>query len=312
MGVEIPVEKWTGQIKEVTLGAGGRKEVTIGGGATLPYLGFEASTGNPTKVAIEIHDSVPAYPETLLSAWGDAIKDPGTWAKKAAEFGAEIICLRLSSAHPEGANTGAAEAKAVVDKVLSAIDLPLIVLGPGVAEKDNEVLMAASDTAKGQRIALGLCEEKNYRTCAAVCISDGHIAIAKSPLDINLAKQLNVLVSDVGVPLDSIIMDPDTGALGYGIEYAYSIIERVRMAALLGDTMCQMPIMNHSGGEAWKQKEARAADGVPDTWGNVSDRSVIWEELTASALINAGSDMVVMCHPKSVEIIKNTIIKLSA
>ena len=312
MAVEIPKEKWTGAIREVKIGAGGRKEVTIGGAATLPALKFEASTGNPTRVAVEIHDSEPAYPDVLRSAWGDVVKDPAAWAKKAAEIGAEIICLRLSSAHPEGANTGAAEAKAAVDKVLSAVDLPVIVLGPGVAAKDNEVLMAASDAGKGQRLALGLCEEKNYRTCAAVCISDGHIAIAKSPLDINLAKQLNVLVADVGVPLDSILMDPDTGALGYGIEYSYSIIERVKLAALLGDSMCQMPIMNHPGGETWRQKEARAADGVPDTRGKLDERAVIWEELTASALINAGSDLVVMCHPRAVEVIKNTISKMNA
>lgn len=312
MPIEVPLEKWTGKIREVTLGGGGRKKVTIGGAATLPNLKFEGKTGNPTRVAIEIHDTDPGYPAVLAAAWGDAVKDPATWAKKAAAAGAEVICLKLSSAHPEAGNTGAAQAKKTVLSVLSAVDLPLIVLGPGVAEKDNEVLMAASEAAKGQRIALGLCEEKNYRTCAAVCISDGHIAVAKSPLDINLAKQLNVLVSDVGVPLDSIIMDPDTGSLGYGLEYAYSIIERVKLAALLGDGMCQMPIINHPGGETWRQKEAKAAEGVPASWGKLEERSVIWEEITASALINAGSDLVVMCHPKAVETIKQSIIKLNA
>lgn len=312
MTVEVPAEKWTGKIRQVTLGAGGRKEVTIGGGSTLPYLKFEGEPANPTRVAIEIQDAEPtSWSPTLLSAWGDAVKDPATWAKKAAEFGAEIICVRLVSAHPEAGNTGAAEAKATVEKVLSAVDLPLMVIGPGVAEKDNEVLMAASEVAKGQRIALGNCEEKNYKTAAAVCISDGHIAIAKTPLDINLAKQLNVLVSDVGVPLDSIIMDPDTGALGYGIEYAYSIIERVRLAALMGDNMCQMPILSHPGSETWRQKEAKAAEGVPDEWGSLDDRAVIWEELTAMALIESGSDLVVMMHPRAVEVVKASISKLS-
>lgn len=313
MPVEIPVEKWTGKVREVTLGAGGRKKVTIGGNSTLPYLKFEGQPANPTRVAIEVQDTDPTgWPPVLRAAWGDALKDPGTWAKKAAEFGAEVICLRLVSAHPEGGNTGAAEAKKTVEKVLSAVDLPLVVLGPGVAAKDNEVLMAASEVARGQRIALGNLEEKNYRTVAAVCISDGHVAIAKTPLDINLAKQLNVLVSDVGVPLDSIIMDPDTGALGYGIEYAYSIIERLKLAALMGDSMCQMPIISHPGTETWRQKEARAAEGVPAAWGDVNQRAVIWEELTASALINAGSNLVVMCHPKAVQTIKSMIAKMSA
>jgi len=312
MAVEIPVDKWTGKIRELKLGGGGRKEVIIGGASTLPYLKFEGEPCNPTRVAITIHDCEPPYPPGLLSAWGDVVKDPGEWAKKAVEIGADIICLRLTSAHPETANTGAVEAKATVDKVLSAVDVPLIVLGPGVAEKDNEVLMAVSETAKGQRIALGNCEEKNYKTIAAVAISDGHIAIAKTPLDINLAKQLNVLVSDVGVPMDSIIMDPDTGALGYGIEYGYSINERLKLAALMGDSMCQIPIINHAGPETWRQKEARAAESVPAEWGSLDERAVIWEELTAISCINSGADLLVMNHPKAVEMIKATIGKLSA
>ena len=309
--VEIPIEKWTGKVKEVKLGGGGRKEVVVGGETTLPFLTFEGSIPNPPKIAIEVHDREPSgWSSPLLSAWGDAVKDPAAWAKKAVEFGADIIVLRLASAHPEGGDTGAAEAKAAVDKVLSAVDLPLIVLGPGVAEKDNEVLTAASEAAKGQRVALGNCEEKNYRTIGAVCISDGQIAIAKTPLDINLCKQLNIMLSDLGVNLDSILMDPDTGALGYGIEYGYSINERLRLAALGGDAMTALPIINHAGYETWRQKEARASEGVPDAWGDHEERSVIWEEVTACSVINAGCDIVVMCHPKAIERVKSTIDKL--
>src|SRR4030042_1082217 len=234
-GVEIPIEKWRGKIREVKRGGGKRKEILVGGENPLPFLGFEGSIPHPPRVAIEIQDKEPAaWSPSLLSAWGNAVKDPATWAKKAVEFGAEIVVLRLASAHPEAGNTGADEAKRTVDKVLAAVDLPLIVLGPGVAEKDNTVMTAVSDAARGTRIGIGKCEEKNYRTIAAVCISDGHVAIAKSPLDINLAKQLNILLTDIGVPADSIIMDPDTGALGYGLEYALSIRERIRLAALGG------------------------------------------------------------------------------
>jgi len=309
--VEIPIEKWTGKVKEVKLGGGGRKEVVVGGETTLPFLTFEGSIPNPPKIAIEVRDSEPSgWPSPLLSAWGDAVKDPGAWAKKAVEFGADIIALKLVSAHPEGGNTGAAEAKAAVDKVLSAVDLPVIVTGPGVAEKDNEVLTAVSEAAKGQRIALGNCEEKNYRTIAAVCISDGQVAIAKTPLDINLCKQLNIMLSDIGVQMDSIIMDPDTGALGYGIEYGYSINERLRLAALGGDAMTALPIINHVGWETWRQKEARASEGVPAAWGDLEERSVIWEEVTASSVINAGCNIVVMCHPKAIERVRSTIDKL--
>ncbi len=309
--VEIPIEKWTGKVKEVKLGGGGRKEVIVGGETTLPFLTFEGSIPNPPKIAIEVHDREPSgWASPLLSAWGDAVKDPAAWAKKAVEFGADIIALRLASAHPEGGDTGPNEAKAAVDKVLSAVDLPLIVLGPGVAEKDNEVLTAASEAAKGQRVALGNCEEKNYRTIGAVCISDGQIAIAKTPLDINLCKQLNIMLSDLGVNPDSILMDPDTGALGYGIEYGYSINERLRLAALGGDAMTALPIINHVGYETWRQKEARASEGVPAAWGDLEERSVIWEEVTASSVINAGCDIVVMCHPKAIERVRSTIDKL--
>lgn len=311
MPVEIPIEKWTGKIREVKLGGGKRKEVIVGGENTLPFLSFEGSIPHPPKVAIEIQDKEPTgWSPILLSAWGDAVKDPAAWAKKAAQFGAELIVLRLASAHPEAGNTGVDEAKKNVDKVLAAVDLPLIVIGPGVAEKDNAVLVAASEAARGQRIGLGNSEEKNYRTIAAVCISDGHVAIAKSPLDINLAKQLNILLTDIGVPADSIIMDLDTGALGYGLEYALSIRERVRLAALGGDAMVCMPVLSHSGVEAWRQKEAKASQGIPAAWGSVEERGIIWEELTALTVLNAGSDIVSMLHPKSVERMKATIGKL--
>jgi acetyl-CoA decarbonylase/synthase, CODH/ACS complex subunit delta len=312
MPVEIPIEKWTGKIREVKLGGGKRKEIVLGGENTLPFLSFEGSVPHPPTVAIEIQDKEPTgWSPSLLSAWGDAVKDPATWAKKAAEYGAEAISLRLVSAHPEMGNTGANEAKKTVDKVLSAVDLPLIVLGPGVAEKDNAVLVAVSEAAKGQRIAMGNCEEKNYRTVAAVCISDGHVAIAKTPLDINLAKQLNILLTDIGVPAESIIMDLDTGALGYGLEYALSIRERVRLAALGGDAMVSMPVLSHAGTEAWRQKEAKASQGIPPAWGSVEERGLVWEELTALTVINAGSNIVTLLHPKSVERIKATILKLT-
>jgi len=170
--------------------------------------------------------------------------------------------------------------------------------------------VAASEVARGQRIALGNCEEKNYRTIAAVCIADGHVAIAKTPVEINLAKQLNILLSDIGLSLDSIIMDPTTGALGYGLEYTYSVMERLRLAALGGDKMTAMPIINKVGEEAWRQKEAKVSQGVPSSWGDVEQRGIIWEELTATSLLFSGADIVVLRHPKTVELIKATIGKL--
>lgn len=309
--VEIPIEKWTGKVHQVKLGGNGRKGVTVGGETTLPFLHFEGSIPNRVAVAIEVQDKEPSgWPQTLVSAWGDALHDPAAWAKKAVEFGADIIVLSLVSAHPEADDTGAAEAKATVEKVLAAVDLPLIVIGPGVAKKDNDVLVAASDVAKGQRIALGNCEEKNYRTIAAAAIADGHVVIAKTPIEINLAKQLNILISDIGVSRESILMDPTTGALGYGLEYTYSVMERLRLAGLQGDAMTAMPMICSVGEEAWRQKEAKAVDGLPASWGNHEERSILWEEITAISLINSGSDIIVLRHPKAVASVKGAIERL--
>jgi acetyl-CoA decarbonylase/synthase complex subunit delta len=309
--VEVPVEKWTGKVHQVTLGAGGRKSITLGGESTLPFLKFEGSLPHRPAVAIEVQDKQPKdWSPHLVSAWGDALKDPATWAKKAAEYGADIIVLSLKSAHPEEGNTGTQEAKKNVASVLSAVDLPVIVLGPGVAAKDNEVLVAASEAGRGQRLALGNCEEKNHRTVAATCIADGHVAIGKTPIEINLAKQLNILLCDVGLKPDSILMDPTTGALGYGLEYTYSVMERLRLACLMGDAMTSMPMICAVGEEAWRQKEAKATEGVPTNWGDHKTRALMWEELTATALLNAGADIVVLRHPKMVELVKATISRL--
>jgi acetyl-CoA decarbonylase/synthase complex subunit delta len=309
--VEVPTEKWTGKIHEVKLGGNGRKSVVVGGENTLHFLHFDGTMPNKPLIAIEVQDRNPTdWSPHLVSVWGDVLSDPGAWAKKAVEYGADIIVLRLRSAHPEEANTGAPEAKKSVDTVLSAVDIPVIVLGPGVAEKDNEVLIAASEAAKGQRIALGNCEEKNHRTIAASCLADGHVAIAKTPIDLNLAKQLNILLCDVGLSQDSILMDPTTGALGYGIEYCYSVMERLRLAALGGDKMAAMPMFCTAGEETWRQKESKVTEGVPPTWGDHLERSLTWEGVTAIMLLNAGADIIVLRHPKTVTLVKASIDKL--
>jgi acetyl-CoA decarbonylase/synthase, CODH/ACS complex subunit delta len=310
--VQIPIEKWTGKVHQVTLGGqGGRKAVTVGGEGTLPFLKFEGSMPHRPAIAIEILDCKPEdWSPHLISAWGKVTSDPAKWARKAVESGAEMIALRLRSAHPEVADTGAEAAKKSVDAVLSAVDVPVIVLGPGVSEKDVEVLRAASDTARGQRVALGNCEEKNYRTIAASCIADGHVAIGHSPLDINLAKQLNILLHEVGLPIDSILMDPDVGALGYGLEYSYSVMERLKLAALGGDKMAAMPMICNVGTESWRQKEAKVTENVPDGWGDNERRAIMWEEITAIAMLNAGADIITLRHPRTVETIKTAIDKL--
>lgn len=309
--VEIPVEKWAGKIREVKLGGNGRKSIVVGGESTLPFLSFEGSAPNKPAIAVEVLDKKPLdWSPHLISVWGDVLNDSVLWAKKAAEYGADIISLRLKSAHPEEGNTGAAEAGKNVSRVLAATDLPLIVLGPEVVEKDNEVMVAASEAGKGQRLAIGDCFDKNYRTIAAVAIADGHAVIAKTPIDINLAKQLNILLSDVGIPADSIIIDPTTGALGYGIEYSYSVMERLKLAALSGDSMTQMPMICTVGEESWRQKESKFVTGLPAAWGENEPRSVVWEIITATILLNAGANIIVLRHPRTIELMKGIIANL--
>jgi acetyl-CoA decarbonylase/synthase complex subunit delta len=315
--VEIPKERWTGSIREVTLGAtaadGGTraKTVTVGGQTTLPFLHFEGEMPNPPVVGIEIQDNYPAdWSAVLLEAWGEVVNDPAAWARKAEEIGADVITLRLRGSDGDGNPTTGEQAATTVRAVLAATGLPLIVRGPGQAEADNELLVAVAEAAPGERLALGLCEDKNYRTIVAGALAHDQLVISSSPIDVNLAKQLNILISDMRLPLERVLMDPTTGALGYGLEYTYSVMERLRIAALTGDGMTQQPMVCFVGEESWRQKESRAADGVPQEWGDIESRGLTWELVTATALLESGADIVVLRHPKSVNVIRETISKL--
>lgn len=311
--VEVPKEKWAGSVRTVTLGASGdggtrTSTVTVGGETTLPFLHFEGEMPHRPVVAAEVVDCNPSdWSPELLAAWGDVLNDPAAWARKAVELGADLIAVKLRSAHPDLGNCAPADAASTVKKVLAAVGVPLIVYGPGVAEKDNEVLVAVAEAAKGERIALGNCEDKNYRTIVAAALANGHLVVAKSPIDVNLAKQLNILISDMGLPLDRILMDPTTGALGYGIEYTYSVMERLRIAALMGDGMTQQPMIVTVGEESWRQKESKVPEGVPAAWGDFRTRGVVWEITTAGTLLQSGADVVVLRHPKSIALARNTI-----
>ncbi len=313
MPIEIPKDKWPGSIKKVTLGAtsaeGGTraKSVTIGGETTLPYLHFEAPTPNKPVIAIEIKSHKPDDWSPLLSeVWGDAMNDPAQWAKKAEEAGADIIVLALTLADSPD------DAVRIVKSVLAATGLPLIVWGPGQGEKDNDLLVPVAEATKGEKLMLGICEDKNYRTIVATAMANGHVIQARTPMDVNLAKQLNILITDMGLPADRIMMDPTTGALGYGIEYGYSVMERLRLAALQGDSMTQLPMIVTPGFEAWKAKESKVGEGVPEAWGDWKSRAIHWETLTAVALVESGADIIVLRHPESVKRVKGVIEELIA
>ncbi len=194
-----------------------------------------------------------------------------------------------------------------VRAVLGATGLPLAVFGPGQADKDNELMVPVAEASKGERLLLGVCEDKNYRTIVAAALAHGHLVNSRTPMDVNLSKQLIILIHDMGMPLDRIMMDPSTGALGYGIEYGYSVMERLRMAALQGDSMTQQPMLVTVGEEAWKTKEAKVGQGIPDAWGDWLERALNWEVITATALFESGADIVAVRHPESLTRLHRTI-----
>jgi len=311
MAIEIPKDKWTGSVREITIGAtadqGGTRTrtVTVGGETTLPYLYYDGDIPNPPKLAIEIRDRKPDdWSALLYEAWGDAIEDPAEWAKAAEAAGADMIYLKLSLTLADGEPNTPENAVTAVKKVLEATGLPLAVVGPGQAEIDNELIVPVAEASKGERILLGICEEKNYRTCVAAALANDHLVQSKTPMDVNLSKQMIILIHDMGLPLERIVMDPTTGALGYGIEYGYSVMERLRLAALQGDSMTQQPMIVTIGEETWKVKESKVGEGVPEEWGDWGQRALEWEAITASTLIHSGADIIVLRHPNTLQRIR--------
>jgi len=318
MPVEIPKDQWAGTVRLITLGAteadGGTRAhtVTVGGQKTLPFMNFEAESPNPPVLALEIKDRRPDdWSPLLLETWSEVINDPARWAEAAETAGADLIQLSLSLTNKDGEPNSPDSAVATVQSVLKATGLPLIVIGPGQAEADNNLLVPIAEATKGERLVLGICEDKNYRTIVATAMANGHLVTARTPMDVNLAKQLNILISDMGMPLDCILMDPTTGALGYGIEYGYSAMERLRLAALQGDSMTQFPMIVTPGFEAWKTKEAKVGDGVPESWGDWLNRAIHWETLTSMTLLEAGADILVLRHPESLKRLEAAIADLT-
>lgn len=313
-------EKWSGTIAEVTLGAtkeeGGTRttKVVVGGSTTLPYLNFEGQTPHRSAVAMEVFTNAPEeWPDSVSSFFAGVLNDPAAWARKnVEEYGADLICLKLDSAHPDRGDASPQKCAEIVKSVLSAVGVPLIIWGCGVEEKDNEVLPVVSQATAGENCLIGTITEKNYKTLVASAQADGHKIIAESPLDINIAKQVNILASDMGFPLERLVIFPTTGALGYGMEYAYSIMERGRIAALNADKILSLPVICDVGYEAWRAKEAKASENDFPAWGNQAKRGVMWESITASVLLQAGAEILVMRHPEAVAAIKKTIEKLNA
>lgn len=318
MAIPDTGESWKTGINTVTIGAtadeGGTRAgtVTVGGAKCIPGAAYEGERGHPPAIAVEVWDVPPDnWPDELARQYGDALGDPAAWAKKGVELGADLICLKLAGTHPDSGDRGADQAAATVKAVLEAVDVPLIVWGCGVAEKDNKVLPVCTGAAAGENCLFGSITEKNYRTLVAACLADKHKLISESPLDINIAKQINILAQDAGFNLKDIVIFPTTGALGYGFEYVYSIMERGRLAGLSGDQLLQQPVISDVGAEAWRAKEARAAEEDLPGLGPASRRGPLWEGLTATNLLQAGGDIFVMRHPEAIGMLKGAIEELA-
>jgi len=315
MAVELLKEKWSGQVNELTIGAteedGGTRTstVTVGGETALPYLHFEGEFPNKPVVAFEISDEEPEdMPEPLVEAWSDVWADPVDWAKKCVEeYDAELLALKLDSTNPNGQDASAEDAVETVNAVLEAVGVPLIILGCDDVEKDNEVLKAVAAATEGENLLFGIADEDNYKTLAGACMIHGHSIVAQSPVDVNICKQLNILLTDMGVKEDRIVIDPIISGLGYGMEYSYSIMERIRLGALRDDKMLSMPIITFISGEAWKAKEASTPQDEMEGWGDLNVRGPLWETLTATPLLQAGANILVVSHPKTAENIKKHV-----
>ncbi len=312
MALVIPKESYSGKIYSVQLGSGS-KAVTIGGASALPYLAFEGAFPHKTAIALEVMDIAPdEWPESLRKAIGGEAANPVSWAKFCQKSGADIVALRLLGTHPDQKNKSAEEAAKVAADVAAAIDIPLVILGSGHAEKDSQVLQAVANATRGKNCAIGKAVEENYKTVAAAAMANDHKLIAMSQLDVNLAKQLNILLTQMGFDKERIIMDPMSSALGYGLEYTYSVMERIRLAALLqNDPMMQTPIVCDIGLNVWKVKETIAPEAELPEWGSVEDRALAWEAVSASAMITAGADMLIMRHPGAAAKAKEFIAELA-
>jgi len=306
LGFEIFKESYAGSIRPITLGKGD-KAVTVGGEGCLPLYAFEGEMPNKPRIAMEIWDLEPTdWSEPAKKPFEDVLSDPAAWAKKCVEqYGADMIVLQLKSADPNGNDASADDVAKTVQKVLGAIDVPLIIWGTANNQKDEEVLKKISESFDGENLALGPVEDDNHKGIGASAMAYGHTVIASSPIDVNLAKQVNILLENLGVPTERILIDPTTGGLGYGMEYSYSVMERIKMAALLqGDDKLQYPLINNLGNEVWRCKEAnQSADEAPEL-GDPERRGILMEAVGAVTYLMAGSDILIMRHPESIRMVK--------
>ena len=314
MAFEISKTKYSGQIREITLGKGD-KAITVGGETCYPFYLFEGEMPRLPRIAMEVYDCPPEeWAPAALEPFAGVTDDPVAWAKKCIDdYGAEMICLQLVSTDPNGLDRGADEAAQVVKKVADAITVPLIVWGTANQEKDTEVLRVVAEVCQDERLIIGPVEEGDHKKIGASAIAYQHTVIASSPIDINLAKQLNILLGNLGVPDELLVIDPTVSGIGYGIEYCYSVMERMRMAGLTQqDDKLQFPIICNIAREVWKTKEVHIPTEEDPTLGDAKKRGILMEAISAMVMLLAGGDVVIMRHPEAIRLIREMMAELAA
>lgn len=314
MGFELKKESYSGGIKAISIGKGD-SAITVGGQSCYPFYTFEGSMPNKPVIAMEIWDMAPEdWPEPVMAYVKDVVADPAAWAKKCVDtFGADAIVIQLKSVDPNDKNASPESAAETVLKVLQAIKVPLIVWGCANPAKDEAVLKVVAEKCQGYNLVMGPVEEKNYKGIGAAAMGYGHAVISSSPIDVNLAKQVNILLENLGMPMDRVLVDPTTGGLGYGMEYTYSVMERLSMAAMVqGDEKLQFPMVNNLGNEVWKCKEARQKAADAPILGDPEKRGVMMEAIGAVSYLLAGSNVLIMRHPEAIRLTKEFINAMTA
>ena len=312
MAFQIPKINYSGKIREVTIGSGAQA-VKVGGESCYPFHLFEGEMPNPPRIAFEVWDYQPEdWQEWAVEPYKDVIQDPAAWAKKCQDvYGAELIALLLKSADPNGINRAVEDVVKTVKSVADAITVPMLVWGCVNDEKDAQLLRAVAEACEGRNLAVGPVVEKNYKQIGAMAIGYNQVVMASTPIDVNLAKQLNILLGNLGTPEDKLLIDPTTGGLGYGLEYSYSVMERDRMAALTQeDVKLQFPLVCNMAHEVWKTKETKVKKDDNPKLGDEKKRSVLMEAVTAMSLLVAGGDILIMRHPDAIKLVRDMIKEL--
>ena len=299
MAFKAPIEGYKGKVAEVTVGKG-KRALKIGGENVLAFnQAFdEGQFPNPPKIALEVWDMEPQnWAPWVLGPYKDVAADPVAWAKRCEELGADLVFLYLISADPNERDTPPEQAAELVKRVYDAVSIPMIIYTTGNETKDPAVLAAVAKALSGENLLLGPVTKEDFEPIAHAAKEHGHCVVTQAPVDINLQKELNVKVSRI-LPAERIVLDPLASALGYGIEYCFSVMERTKhVGVMFQDAMMQMPVLANCAGEVWKNKEPKEREEL----------GIAWEEVTAISYLLAGADIVVMRHPAVLKIMKEMI-----